>query len=161
MAIKPTTGIEDHPVGTAGLNGIINGNWERLEEIFLPLKDKTSDLQINWDTAGQKFIVREAQTAPAFSATPVVDFTGACNVLLDVSADITGVTTSNRLAGRSARVIMMATGATRALAGFPGGWIWIGGTAPTSLTIAKTALLELYCTSTTDGGVIARWTVEP
>jgi hypothetical protein len=49
MASQPTTNLETHPVNTAGLNGIINGNWERLEAIFLPLMAAVNGSTIAWN----------------------------------------------------------------------------------------------------------------
>ena len=49
------TGLENHPVGTAGLNGIINANWQRLEDMFTPLGAATSGQALGWDPTGKVF----------------------------------------------------------------------------------------------------------
>ncbi len=49
MAVYTITGLENHPVGTSGLNGIINANWQRLEDIFTPLGPAVPGQVVGWD----------------------------------------------------------------------------------------------------------------
>jgi hypothetical protein len=159
MALKTTTALETHPVGTAGLNGIINGNWERLEAIFLPLKDTTGDTVIQWSTGARVFSVRAAQAVLTYGATPAIPFTGAMALTLALTGDAS-FSTTGLAAGRRVRVIISADASARNLT-FPGTWKWIGAAAPASIAASKTGILELDSTTADDSGVIARWTVQP
>lgn len=159
MALKPATSLETHPVGTAGLVGIINGNWERLEAIFLPLSGTTGDAVIQWDSALKKFAVRAAQAVLTYGASPAIPFTGAMIQTLALTGNAS-FSTTGLAAGRRVRVIITADASLRTLT-FPAGWKWIGGTAPANIAASKTGILELDSTTTADSGVIARWTVEP
>lgn len=58
MAALPTTALETHPVGTAGINGVINGNWDTLEAIFEPLGSAVAGHSIQWDAGLKKFALR-------------------------------------------------------------------------------------------------------
>lgn len=58
MALQPTTGLENHPVNTANLNGILNANWARLEAIFAPLGAAANGHSLEWDAANEKFVLR-------------------------------------------------------------------------------------------------------
>jgi hypothetical protein len=52
--IYTITGLESHPDGTVGLNGIINGNWQRLEDIFSPLGEtQPPGTVVGWDAGNQ------------------------------------------------------------------------------------------------------------
>ncbi len=55
MALLTITGLESHPVGTSGLNGIVNANWLRLESIFGPLGGITPGQSIGWDADAKVF----------------------------------------------------------------------------------------------------------
>lgn len=159
MAVKPTTSLETHPVGTAGLVGIINGNWERLEAIFLPLAGTTGDAVIQWNSGLKTFSVRAAQAVLTYGATPAIPFTGAMILTLALTGDVS-FTTTGLAAGRRVRLFITADGTPRNFT-FPGGWKWIGAAAPASIAASKTGILELDSTTGADSGVIARWTVEP
>lgn len=158
MALQPTTGLENHPVGTTGLNGLINANWERLEDIFLPLA--TAGIgRIQWDATPKKFSVRAAQAVLAYSATPTLNFAGALVQTLALTGNVT-FATSNLANGADLKVVIVADGSLRTLA-FPVGWKFLGAAAPANIAAGKTGVLELMSTSAADAGVIAKWTVEP
>jgi len=159
MALLPTTGLENHPVGTTGLNGIINGNWETLEAIFLPLATATTAGRVAWNPSTKKFSLRAALAAITYSGTPVLNMGGAVTQTLALTGNAT-FTTTGLIAGGDLRVVITADASLRTLA-WPGGWKWIGGTAPANIAANKTAILELISTSAADSGVVARWTVEP
>lgn len=156
MALLPTSGLENHPVGTTGLNGIINGNWERLEAIFLPL---VTGGRVGWDTGNKKFTVRPFQAVLAYSATPALNVAGALVQTLALTGNAT-FTTSNLTAGADLRVVITADASLRTLT-FPAGWKFVGSAAPANIAASKTGILEILSTSGADSGVIAKWSVEP
>lgn len=158
MALLPTTKLESHPVGSTGLNGIINGNWEKLEAIFLPLTTATPGTRISWDASAGKFLMRAAQATLAFSETPTWPLTGAVMQTLALTGNVT-IATSGLTAGAEGKLMMTADGTSRTLA-FPAGWKWLG-TEPTSLAASKVGLLEIFSGATTDASVVARWKAQP
>ena len=156
MALLPIVGLETHPLGTVGVNGILNNNWERLEEVFEDLDD---NVVIDWNSTTKKFSVRPLfGTQTYFSTTnltPAVGLTQRVNL----TGNVTFIT-SSLVAGRNFNIIIAADGSTRNLT-WPAGWTWIGGTAPATIAANKTGLLEIMATTGADSGVIARWTVQP
>lgn len=158
MAIQPTTGIETHPVGATGLSSIINGNWYRLEAIFLPLILGGTDMQIGWNPTNRVFTARTALAAITYGASMAVNFIGAMTQTVALTGDAT-LTTSNLGEGRSVTVVFTADGTPRNLT-WPA-WKWIGSAAPASIAAGKTGILTLISTGTTNGAVLARWSVEP
>ncbi len=159
MALKPTTGLETHPVNTAGLNGIINGNWERLEAIFAPLVSIANGSRIGWNAASKIFSARAAIGTIAYVASPALSFTGAVTQSITLTGNAT-FTTSGLSAGADLRVVIAADATLRNLT-WPAGWKWIGGSAPATLAASKTAILQLVSTTALDSGVLARYIVEP
>lgn len=176
MAILTYTSLETHPTGTTGINGILNGNWERLEALFNPalagadagylsfqkafLRDALSSpatgTTIWW--GGSKFTSRAPDASVSYSGTTNLDLQGAAQQRIALTGDVT-LTTSNRAAGVSLRVILEADGTPRNLT-FPS-WRWVGSAAPASLAANKVAVLELFARGTADTDIVARWTVEP
>jgi hypothetical protein len=55
MAVYTITGLENHPVGTSGLNGIINANWGRLEAMFAPLGAAVPGQFVGWNPSTKVF----------------------------------------------------------------------------------------------------------
>jgi len=180
MAQLPNTELETHPTGTTGLNEILSGNWERIDELFDPalgsgdagflafaralLRDALGTMAagetIAWN--GSKFARRapvEALTYAASVALPFGGGNGAPLATLALTGDVT-LTTTGLFAGGRLEVVVSADASSRAFT-FPGGWKWIGGAAPASIAASKTGILTLNSTSTADAGVLARWTVEP
>lgn len=136
MAIKETTGLETHPSGTTGLNGIINGNWERLDDIFTHRKSEvlaSSVLNFAIDSAQQKTL--ETSTAETF-------------------------TTSGKIKGSRITLVIKNTSGSSQNMNFPASFVWVGHAKPAALAAGKTALVELECIGTTDADVIARWNGE-
>ena len=158
MAALPTTGLETHPAGTAGLNGIISANWETLEAIFAPIAAGDADSHIGWDSGSKIFTIRASQAALAYSATPAVSFTGAKTQVLALTGNAV-LSSANLAAGRKTELVIQADGTLRTL-GFPAGWVFVGAAAPANIAASKTGLLELHSTTGADAGVVARWTVQ-
>jgi hypothetical protein len=176
MAVLPNTSIETHPTGTTGVNGILNGNWERLDALFDPalssgdagylsiqkaflrstLSGTATGAVIWW--AGTKFAVRAADAAVTYAGTTNLDLQGAAQQRIALTGDVT-ITTSNRAAGVALRVILQADGTPRNLT-WPA-WRWVGGTSPASLAASKVAVLELWARGSADTDIVARWSVEP
>lgn len=179
MAQLPNTELESHPTGTANLNEIINGNWERIEELFDPalgsgdagynavakalLRDALSTMvageTIVWD--GAKFSRRKPSATLSYAASVALPFASgaaAPTQLLALTGDVT-FTTTGLTAGATMRVVISADASTRAFT-FPA-WKWIGAAAPANIAASKTGILTLTSTTTADTGVVARWEVEP
>ena len=159
MALLPTTNLESHPVGTTGLNGLINGNWEKLEAIFLPLAAATPGGRISWDPATKKFSLRAALAVLAYSATPTWALNGAMTQTLALTGNVT-IATSNLTAGAEGKLLITCDGTLRTLT-VPAGWVFLGGAAPANIAASKKGLLDILSTTTADSGVVARWTVQP
>lgn len=158
MALQPATGLETHPAGTIGLNGIIDGNWQRLEAIFAAMETAGPDDAFFWDATGKTFTRRTAQSALTYAGTTNIDLAAALTQTLALTGNLT-LTTSNRAAGRRVSVVITADASLRTLT-FPA-WKFLGAAAPADIAAGKTGLLELHSTGTTDAAVIAHWTVEP
>lgn len=136
MALTTVLELETHPSGTVGLNGIVNGNWTRIEKVFGAVASLGS-------TGG---IVLDANEERS-------------KALATLTGDVT-FTTSNLAAGRHLKVRIPNGGTLRNFT-FPGGWTFLGAAAPASIAANKTALLELFVWGATDSDVEARFTVEP
>jgi hypothetical protein len=92
--------------------------------------------------------------------TVTIDFAlGRLQILMPLYGDVT-FATANRLVSRVCQV-SIPCGATGRNLSFPAGWIFVGGAAPASIAANKTALLELWCTGSSDTEVIARYSVQP
>jgi hypothetical protein len=174
------TALETHPNGTAGLNEIVNGNWERLEELFTPglsgadpgylafakaiLREAMSGM-VNGETivwTGSKFTRRAPISTLTYAATTDINFLsgGAAGIrTLSLTGDVT-FTTSNLAAGQTMEIAITADGSSRNFT-FPGSWVFVGGSAPASIAASKKAILRLTSTSTADSGVIATYLVQP
>ena len=180
MATTSEIQIEMHPAGTAGLNDIINANWERLDEIFQAslgsgdsayeafakafLRDTLSSME-NGETVvydGSKFSRRPPLTTLAYAASvPIAFASGAAapTMTISLTGDIT-FTTSDIAAGQQIDLIVNSDASIRTLT-FPGGWTFMGAAAPANIAATKTGVLRLRATTTADAGIIAEWTVEP
>lgn len=159
MALLPITGLENHPVGTTGLNGIVNGNWERLESMFSALASANSDGQISFNSGTKSFTYRAGQAALTYAATTTVPFNGAVHQTLALTGNVT-LASSNLAAGRRTTLVITSGASLRNLT-FPAGWVFVGAAAPASIDANKTAILELVSTSAADSGVVARYAVQP
>jgi hypothetical protein len=179
MAQLTYTALETHPTGTAGLNEIINGNWQRVEEIFTPglasgdaaynlvargllrdaLGSMTAGETIVWN--GSKFARRPASATLTYAASVALPFASGAAAPIQILA-LTGnvtLTTSNLTAGGTMRVVISADASSRNFT-FPA-WRFIGSAAPASIAASKIGILTLVSTTTADTGVIARWEAEP
>ena len=67
---------------------------------------------------------------------------------------------ANAASGREIAVRILAGASSRSLA-FPGGWRFVGASAPALLAAKKTALLILRSFSSADADVVAKYEVEP
>ena len=155
MALLPTTGLESHPIGTTGINGILNANWERIEDIFVNI---AADSEIGWDGVNLRFKARNNYGGLTSSSSIAIDANGPLVQKVTLSANTT-FTTANLVAGRRVTVAIVCDGTGRTLT-WPVGWTWVGATAPGSIAASKTGLLEIIPSTTANSGVIARWTVQ-
>jgi len=180
MALTTILNLETHGAGTVGLNGIIDGNWARLETIFGPTLVSTDDAY----EAFWRAVVRDA-TDPTtesaklewdittgkphfhpgyFVATHATSYTASFADGKIQKLDITGTTNFQSLSGQNAgqelEIIIICDGSTRNLS-FPAGWVFVGAAAPANIAANKTAVLVLRAMGTNDSDVVARYVVEP
>jgi hypothetical protein len=180
MASLPQTGLETHPTGTAGLNDLVNSNWERVDELFDPTLDSGDasflafakaflrnalSSMVNGETivySGTKFSRRPPVTSLTYAATTDLPFASglvAPVLLLALTGNVT-LTTTNLFAGGRVEVVITADASSRNFT-FPAGWIFVTAAAPASIAAGKKGVLTLISTGTTDAGVVAKWDVQP
>lgn len=179
MASTTQIQLETHPDGTVGVAGIINSNWSRLDAVFDPALSSsdnafqafgkalirgalptTNGASIQWreTTTPKKFLHRPGTAAVASGTAPVLDFEGAMMQVVTLTG-AGSFTTSNRNPGWKLEALVTGGASSRALT-FPG-WVFVGAAAPATLAASKAAILELWCNGTTEGSILARWTVQP
>lgn len=138
------TNLETHPTGTLNPNGIINGNWLILNNIFDPTH------------VGPQAGVLEA----ALAGMTTITYAGSVNVDLSASrrmnvislAGALAVAVTNKAAGRSRRLVLVGDGTDRAIS-WPAGAVW-SGPALTTVQSGKTAVVEILSTTTADSGLV-------
>jgi hypothetical protein len=178
LALLPITGLEDHPAGTTNVGGIINGNWERIEELVDPalatsdpaynLLAKaltrsalpTANSRLEWDhTLGTpKPVWRKLYDTITYAATINLSFTGAVTQETVATGNMI-VTLSNLAPGRETTLIITASGGTRTLT-WPSTIVKLG-TFPGTLANGKSILVRFVSTTSGDTGVYASFNVEP
>lgn len=178
MALTATLELETHPDGTVGVNAIVTGNWERLDEIFDPaLAASDSAYEAFWravvresdpTTHGATITWEPENGKPGWKAG-FSTVTHATALTLDAHAgriqevDITGTTNfqslDNQGPGDHIIVILRGDGSTRNLS-FPSGWVWMEASEPSNIAANKTAWLELISSGTADADVVAYYKVE-
>lgn len=177
MATTTHLGLETHGDGTVGLNGIIDANWARLDEIFDPAlsnadgsfnaiwramvrsaTDPTQDgTQMEWDASTSQPVWRESLETIAYAGTYAFDLDGAKCQIMQLNADLT-LSLSNQAIGKKQTILLTASGATRTVT-YPA-WTWLNAT-PSTIASGKTARIELICRDGTAGGVLAKYDVQP
>lgn len=98
------------------------------------------------------------QTTLTYAATTDIDMSSNDERILALTGNVT-FTTSNKVAGRSAKIYVTADASIRTLT-FPA-WRFLGVAAPANIAANKTAILSISCTDTTDAQIRAAWAVEP
>lgn len=96
---------------------------------------------------------------PAFAAAIVTDLEAGALQKVTATANITGWTTSNRVAGASVRIYVDNTTSGSLSLAFSGSWTWIGS-VPTTLASGKLGVLDLTFLGTAEADVVAEWGVE-
>jgi hypothetical protein len=99
-----------------------------------------------------------AGTLP-YSATPSVNFTSSGLLTLTLTGNAAFNPSSNIAAGRGQVIRIVGDTVSRTLS-FPAGWVFIGGSAPTSIAANKTGILSVTSFGTSDVGIIAAWSVQ-
>lgn len=179
MALTTNIELETHGDGTVGLNGIVDGNWARLDAVFgaaLSSGDTayhafwkaltrdntqptTAGANLEWDLANTK-----VRFLPGYSvATHATSFTPDASLGRWQRLDVTGTTNfqslNNQAAGQVVTFALVCDGSTRNLS-FPAGWVWMGGSEPANIAANKTGLLRLGTMGAADADVIADYVVE-
>jgi hypothetical protein len=178
MALLPNTGLEDHPAGTTNVGGIINGNWERIDELFDPALATTdpnynflsqaltrgalptTNARLEWDNAlaTPKPFWRKFYEAITYAATVTFDMKGGVYQEVTATGNLI-IALSNLAPGRELTVIITASGGTRTLT-WPVGIIKLG-TFPTSLGSGKSIMVQFVSTNSSLAGVYAKFNIEP
>lgn len=96
--------------------------------------------------------------AVTYAATTDLDMSSTGIRTLALTGNVT-FTTSNKAAGRSVTVKILADSSSRTLT-FPA-WIFVGAAAPTTLAANKTAMLTVTCFDTTDANCVAAYAAQP
>lgn len=110
------------------------------------------------DTAAQRVFAHDAL---AYSATVDLDMASLSGLYRTVTMDgALTLTTSNRAAGRNVVLRLLAGASTRSLT-FPGGWVFLGAAAPSSIAAGKTAVLSLSFFGSADSDCVAAYSVQP
>lgn len=103
--------------------------------------------------------IYQALTTLSYATIVNLDFNTTAFATVNLTGNIE-FTTSNIVAGKSCNIRIISDGSTRNFT-FPGGWEFIGSPAPASIAANKTALLSLIAFGTTDGSIVAAYSVEP
>jgi hypothetical protein len=177
MASLPNTALETLAAGSSNPGGIINGNFERLEELLDPSLSSsdpaynliakalsrtgtlpTANARLEWDhDSPAKPFWRANYAAVTFASSVAINFKGATAQRIALTGDLE-LTTSNLAPGRETTVILAADGTLRNLT-FPA-WVWLG-TAPTDIAAGKTMAIRLLSTTSANTGVLASFDLEP
>lgn len=96
-------------------------------------------------------------TTLTYGATVTLDLSSNSVQTIALTGNIT-FNTSNLTAGRAKQVLVACDTSARTLT-FPS-WVWLGGSAPSSIAASKSALLTLISFGTADTSVVATWTVQ-
>ena len=129
------------------------------------LKNSSTD----YDTSWSDLPARTTSAAGVLPATSYAAITYAATVDLDLAVldgqyrtiSLTGdltLTTSNRAAGRTAVIRIIADASQRTLA-FPTDWKFLG-TKPANIAASKTGVLSLTFFGTADSDCVAAWGVQ-
>lgn len=182
MATTTTIQLELHADATVGLNGIIQGNWERLDEIFTAGLSSSDDAYevfwravvrnatdpttqgaiIEWDQANNRPRWQAGFATVAYATSLSIDCQNGIEQEIDpITGTITFNSLTNQAAGSRVSVILRADGSGPYNLNFPAGWVFVGAAAPANIAASKTAWLELICTGAADSDVVARYSVQP
>lgn len=179
MSLLSPTGLEDHPNGTTNVGGIVNANWQRLNELFDPALAGAdpainaflaallraalptgADAALWWNNATSRLVSRPGHAAVTYSASLNFSMLGALIQTVGLTGDL-DVNLTNVAAGRTVEVILTADGTPRNLT-WDAGIVWLGVAAPATLPAGKTGSARFRAKSgTISGGVFATWEEEP
>ena len=99
------------------------------------------------------------QEALAYATNVSLNFQTFAGKRLTLAGNVTFSATGH-LFGAYIIMRIVCDGTNRTL-GFPAGWKFVGGAAPTTISAGKTALLQLWSFGTNDAEVVAQYAVEP
>lgn len=97
-------------------------------------------------------------TSLVYAGTVDLDFDGGTDLKTIPLAGNVTLTTSNKAAGKSAIVRIVADGSARTLT-FPSQWVFVTD-LPASIAASKTAQLVLMCYGTAETDIVAAWAVQ-
>jgi hypothetical protein len=152
------SGFETHSTGTINKNGILNGNWERLNALLNPDLSDTNPLY------GSLYGVLE-QAVNGQRGLTVITYASAIEVRMD-GRRMQKVTLAGNLqidvdaekAGREVVLFIVGDGSSRTLT-FAASYRW-GGPAITTVPANKIMRLTISCLGTAASEVILTATIE-
>ncbi len=152
------SGLETHSTGTINKNGILNGNWERLNALLNPDLSDTDPLY------GSLYGVLE-QAVNGQRGLTVITYASAIEVRMD-GRRMQKVTLAGNLqidvdaekAGREVVLFIVGDGSSRTLT-FAASYRW-GGPAITTVPANKIMRLTISCLGTAASEVILTATIE-
>jgi hypothetical protein len=161
--VKFISAGDDQKILALSLSGITTGNTRTLT-----IPDATDTIAlINFaqtlDAKTLTSVVRiQNALGTALATTGTVDLDFSTNELVTMAAMTGNVTfTASNYAAARSKTIRIIGGASAFTFTFPATWKFIGAAAPANLGIGKYAVLTLTSISTTEGEVIAAYSVQP
>lgn len=160
MSLLDPSKLEDHSTGTINKNGIINGNWRKLNALLDP------DLSPTDPTYGTLFGLLEravrgqrGATSLTYAATVEVKLAdGSALQKLSLAGNVT-IDLDQLAAGRSTVLIIIGDGSTRTVT-WDGSHKWASA-AITSIAAGKVARIQIDCLDDTNAGVVLTGSVTP
>lgn len=178
MSLLPITKTETHPLGTSNVLGIINANWQAIENVFDPALSSadsrynafikalmrnatlpTGQASLEWDAANSKVITRLKASTTTYAATITAISQGAATQYCALTGNVT-VAFDTIAAGRTVELLLEATGGPWTLT-WPASMRWVAGAAPTSLASGKQLHVRFIMRTGAATGITAIHHVEP
>lgn len=179
MATTAILELETHPDGTVGVNSIVTGNWERLDEIFGPTLDSgdsaydafwkavvrdatkptTEGSSLEWDLTNDKAHFRPGYFVAVYATSFTPDAENGRTQRIDLTGTLNFQSFNNQFAGQLTTFFLFGNGSIRNLS-FPVGWVFLNSTKPTQLAASKVGVLQVCSHGVTDSDVVCNYLVE-
>lgn len=139
--------FQNHETGTLNVNGIINGNWDVLNDLLDPALDSADPLfGLIGAAVGSQRALTTITYADPFDVS-LLNRTNLCTLTGDAA-----VTVSNKRAGRFVDLVLVASGADRAVT-WPAGAVWAGPALATVVS-GTAVLVRIIATTGADAGLV-------